>query len=561
MKNNFLTRVFCVFLFVFFAQSGWAEQDAGNPSQSVTLELQSANILDVLKILSKHAGLNIVAGKNVQGQVSIFLDQVKVMNALKSILEITDLAYLQEEGIIKVMSRADYEQMFGQPYDDRRITRYFQLHHISAEALVGLLTPLKSSLGKIIIEPRSNYIVVSDTPLIVESMAPLIEEADAPFQSKVFRLKYSKAEDLESKLLHLFEGSKDGSFDLDKSSNVIFVRAREKKLEEAEELIFAFDVRQPQVLIEAKIVEVSLADNFRFGINWDFVLSKLGSLNSLSAAAAYAVAPPAGAALTAIQLGSGEDDLQLVIQLIEKMGKTNTLASPRITVLNREEAKLSVATKQPFVSQTVVQSVNAATTADNVQFVDVGVTLKVLPIIARDKFIQMKIRPEVSTSGIPVELEGVSQGSNTSFTRTIIPVVTTQQLETTVMAKSGTTLVVGGLIQDDHGKNIVKLPILGNIPVIGRIFSSKSNDFSKKELVLFITPTILAPDVTEQKEIDRYLDPDGELLTHEKVGGYGFEKAYVKSQGPLRVDDKPYWENSSQVIPYYWPAGGHKHAA
>lgn len=546
--------IFFILSFMTQAKVGLAEQDLINASKNVTLELQSANILDVLKILSKHAGLNIVAGKNVQGQVSIFLDQVKVMDALRSILEITDLAYSQEGGIIKVMSRADYEQLFGQPYDDRRITRHFPLQHISAEALTGLLAPLKSSLGKIITEPRSNYIVISDTVSIVDDMAKLIEESDAPFQSKVFRLKYSKAEDLEPKLAHLFEASKDGSFETDKASNVIFIRAREKKLEEAEELIFAFDVRQPQVLIEAKIVEVSLMDDFRFGINWDFVLNQLGSFNNLSTAAAYAVAPPAGAALTAIQLGSGEDDLQLVIQMVERMGKANTLASPRITVLNREEAKLSVATKQPFVSQTVVQSVNAATTADNVQFVDVGVTLKVLPVIARDNFIQMKIRPEVSTSGIPVELEGVSQGSNTAFTRTIIPVVTTQQLETTVLAKSGTTLVVGGLIQDDYSKTIVKLPVLGNIPIIGRLFSSKANDFSKKELVLFITPTILEPDITDKKELRRYLSPKGELLAHEKVGGYGFEQASIKSQGPLRIDDQSYWEKRSSLIPRYWPS-------
>jgi general secretion pathway protein D len=255
----------------------------------------------------------------------------------------------------------------------------------------------------------------------------------------------------------------------------------------------AFDVRQPQVLIEAKVIEVKLNDNFRFGINWQLVVEKLATLNTLAAAGTYAVSPPAGATLTTLTLGSGLDDLQVVLQMIEKMGKTNTLSSPRLTVLNNEEAKLAVATREPFISQTVVQSVNTSTTADNVQFVDVGVTLRVTPAISEDSYIQMKIKPEISTAGTPLELQGVAQGSNTAFTRTRVPVVTTQELETTVMVRSGTTLVIGGLIQDKQDKTIVKLPILGNIPVLGRAFSSKANDFTKTELVIFLTPTILDP--------------------------------------------------------------------
>lgn len=167
-----------------------------------------------------------------------------------------------------------------------------------------------------------------------------------------------------------------------------------------------------------------------------------------------------------------------------------------MTVLNNAEAKLAVATREPFVSQTVVQSVNTSTTADNVQFVDVGVTLTVIPEISVDDYIQMKIKPEISTAGTPLELQGVAQGSNTAFTRTRVPVVTTQELETTVMMKSGTMLVIGGLIQDKHDKTSVKLPVLGSLPFLGRAFSSEARDATKTELVIFLTPTILRPDVS-----------------------------------------------------------------
>ncbi|MBI4550622.1 MAG: hypothetical protein HY714_06815 [Candidatus Omnitrophica bacterium] len=447
-------------------------EESAEAAQRVTFEFQGVNILDVLKLLSKRSGLNIVAGKNVQGQVSIFLQDVEVMDALATILETSDLAYVKERGIIKVMTQKDYEDLYGRPYQDTRSARQFDLKYAKAQALAETLGQMKSAFGRVLVEPRTNTLIVTETPEVLREMEALIRKTDRPSVSKVFRLRHAKVEDLESKLAKLIQEGQ-GSLEVDKKSNRVFARDTKERVEKVARVIKAFDVRQPQVLIEAKVMEVKLSDEFRLGIDWQLVLEKVGSLNTLKTAAAYAVAPPAGATLTTLALGSGLDDLQVLIQAIEKMGKTNTLSSPRLTVLNNAEAKLAVATREPFVSQTVVQSVNTSTTADNVQFVDVGVTLTVIPEISVDDYIQMKIKPEISTAGTPLELQGVAQGSNTAFTRTRVPVVTTQELETTVMVKSGTMLVIGGLIQDKHDKTSVKLPVLGSLPFLGRASAPK----------------------------------------------------------------------------------------
>ena len=471
------------------------------PTGKVSLEFQGVNILDVLKLLSKRSGLNIVAGKNVQGQISLFVQNVEVMDALATILEISDLAYIEERGMIKVMTQRDYEDTYGKPYQDVRQTRQFSLSYAHADSLAETLNQIKSPFGRIVVETRTNTLILTDTPDLLREMENLIRQTDLPSVSRVFVLKYVRAEDLEAKLAKIvLQGQ--GSLEIDKKSNRIFASDTPERVKKIERVVQAFDVRQPQVLIEAKVIEVKLSDEYRFGIDWQLVVDKVGSLNSLKTAAAYAVAPPAGAALTTLTLGSGLDDLQTVIQAIEKMGKTNTLSSPRLTVMNQEEAKLAVATREPFVSQTVVQSTNSSTTADNVQFVDVGVTLRVTPSISADHFIQMKIKPEISTAGTPLELQGVSQGSNTAFTRTRVPVVTTQELETTVMVKSGTTLVIGGLIQDKKDNTEVKLPVLGHIPLLGRAFSSQSRDSVKNELVIFITPTELDPSISSREPGD-----------------------------------------------------------
>lgn len=528
--------------------------DAQIPSSgTLTLELQGVNILDVFKILSKKSGLNIVAGKNVQGQVSIFLQDVPIEEALRTILESQGLASMKEDNIIKVITEEEFLLKTGRPYRDQRKTESFSLRFAKAEVLAGKLGEVKSSAGRILTEPRTNSLILTENSEILEEMKMMIAAWDKPQETKVFSLRYARAEDLEEKLKGLLEGGA-GKIQIDKRANRIVVMDIPSRIEEVGQVIEALDVQVPQVLIEAKIVEVRLSDEFRQGINWEYIIKEVGRFDNVRAAAPLAVSPPAGvASLTTFALGQSGEDFRVVLDLLEQVGKTNILSSPRITVLNNEEAKLAVATKQPFVSQTVVQTTNSTNTADNVQFVDVGVTLKVLPRISHDDFVEMKIRPEVSSSNQTLELEGVAQGSNTAFTRTSIPIVTTQELETTVQIKSGVTLVVGGLIQDRQEKQSTKVPILGSIPLFGRLFHSKSNDFTKTELVTFLTPTIILP-TESTKEDKRFVQSKTqEILPFEEFGEYPYRVTYANPLRHAEVGEIPYWENPRGIKGYLYP--------
>ncbi len=471
-------------------------------SDRITLELQSVNIFDVFKILSKKSGLNIVAGKNVQGQVSIFLQDVPVREALRSILQSQGLAGVEEVGIIKVMSEEEYLRKYGKPYEDTRQTQSFDLKYASVETVAGKLMDRKSLYGRIITEPRTNTLVITEIPELLSEMEQLIAEADQDQEEAVFKLNYIRVEDLEPKLKTFMEGS-TGRLEVDKRSNRIVIFDIPERVKRIAALVDAFDVKTPQVLIEAKIVEVRLSDAYRKGIDWQKIIREAGNLNTIRALAPLAVSPPVGAAaLATLTLGEDQDDLQIVFDLLESVGKTNLLSNPRLMVMDNEEAKLAVATREPFVSQTVVQTTTSTNTADNVQFVDVGVTLKVRPRISHSQFVEMDIKPEVSSSNRSLELEGVSQGSDTTFTRTRIPVVTTQELETTVQIKSGHTLIIGGLIQDQQEKQHAQVPYLSAIPLLGRLFRSTANDYSKTELVIFLTPVIVNTSEDNSEKIE-----------------------------------------------------------
>ncbi len=507
---------------------------ASEDPDKLTLEVVNVEILDVLKLLSKKSGLNIVAGPEVKGQVSVFLKDVPVREGLKTILQSQALAYYEEDDILKVVTARDYEEKFGRPFGDVRRTRAYSLSHASAADLANALNGLKSPAGKILVEERSNTIVVTDTPAVLDEMDRVVEAGDAPQVTREIKVRYAKAEDLEGRLRELLKGGR-GEVAVDKRSNKVFVTDIPSRVEAMVKMIEAFDVLSPQVLIEAKVIEVRLSDTHRQGIDWNSIAEYFNASVPLT------VSAPAGGSLATFTSVRG--DLTAILQLIERMGKTNTLSSPRITALDGEEASLAVATKQPFVSQTVVQTQNSTNTADNVQFVDVGVTLKVSPRILSDDLIEMRIKPQVSASSSSLELEGVASGSNTTFTRTSIPIVTTQELETSVTVRSGSTIIVGGLIQDVQDKQSQRLPVLGRIPIAGQLFASKSDQFEKTELVMFLTPTLVdqRASASFERQQGRFFDAEGDLKAHEAVGDHhganSLTERTVLEQGQL-----PYWK-------------------
>lgn len=529
-------------------ETALSEQD-GSTAQSVTMDLKGVDILDVLKILAKKTGLNILAGRGVQGTVTLYLQDVNVYHALRGILETAGLAYVEQDNLVRVMTAKEYETIFGRSFYDYRTTKSFNFKHAKAAEVSEIFNLLRSNVGKVIVDDRTNTVIISDIPQVMTDIASAMTDIDIPTESEVFNLRYSQAEDIQEKLKSIVNPV-TGSLEIDSRSNKIFVRDLPDRVEQVRALIHEFDMQPAQVLIEAKVMEVQLDDQMRFGIDWDAVFDRDKdspiTINAPLTVTTPSSGPLSNLTLSSFQANATGDDFVSAISALEGIGKTNILSSPRLTVLNNQEAKLAVATREPFVSQTVIQGDSTATTADNVQFVDVGVTLIVKPTITDDDFVLIKIKPAVSSAGTPLELQGVSSGSNTTFTRTRIPVITTQEVETTVIVKNGTTIVMGGLIQDRVDKTMSKIPVLGDIPFLGAAFRNKSEDFTKVELVIFLTPRIIYPN-QQTTETARFFKPDGALKLFDEVGDAAYTNAYDSSNTPFAAKFKPFWDKNASV--------------
>lgn len=458
----------------------------------ISLDIKGMDVLDVFKILSMRSDLNIIAGRNVRGNVTMFLKDVDIWDAFEIILAANDLAYEKRGNILSVMTQRDYELLYGEKYRDRRKAKTIKLKYARVENVSAALNQIKTNIGKVVADEPSKSMVLVDIPAKIKEMEEIIKTLDIPVVTKVYELQYATVADVKDKITEMLTKN-IGSMQIDERTNKMAITDTEKKIEEFDKVIAAFDEKHKEVEIEAMILELTLNDQYQMGIDWDAAFQKLSTTlsriagdhvfefnfsKSLSTGATYRIGD------------LGTKGFQAVVQFLQEYGETKILSNPRITVINNEEAKILVGTNQPYVTTTVTQTDGTAQTAASVTYLDLGVKLYVTPTINKDGFITMKVKPEVSSQAdTPLTYNIDANTSNT------VPIVTTSTTETTVMIKDNHTIMLSGLIQRRDEVDIDKVPFLGDIPIIGGLFKStrrgNTGEPERKEIIIFLTPRIV----------------------------------------------------------------------
>ena len=457
------------------------------------IDLKNMDALDVFKLISQKSGLNIVAAQNVQGRVTVYLKDIDVLDALKIIVEAYGWAYIKEKGIIKVVTAIDYETKVGHKFGQTMETRIKQLLYADGADLLAVLNQMKSVTGKVISDEKSHTLILMDDPKKLDEMEAIITRVDVPRKTEVFHLNYSTAEDISKKITETLTPGV-GFVKVDDRSNRLVISDTPQKIEELRQIIEAFDQKDNQVLIEAKIVQIVLSDAYKMGVDWEGLVRKYHNLDFVSHFDEIGTTDKRGK----LSIGTfATDDYNALIEALSTIGDTKILSSPRITAINNKEAKILVGSTVPYVTTTTTTpAAGAATTAEAVNFIEVGVKLFVTPTIHKDGFITMKIKPEVSS---------VTSNLTTSNNNKI-PIVETSEAETTVVVKDGVTVVIGGLIKEETVNTTKKVPGLGDIPVLGGAFRNKDNKFTKTEIAIFLTPRIMTGDVNENMALNASSD-------------------------------------------------------
>ncbi|MEW6556848.1 MAG: hypothetical protein AB1349_05770 [Elusimicrobiota bacterium] len=353
------------------------------------------------------------------------------------------------------------------------IAKQNNLNFVIGDEVKGLVTisldnvKLKTALDTILAIHEFAYI---ETDNIIR----IVPKAEKKPETQIFQLKYVQAKDIMSKIQPNLSSTAKLQTD-DRTNTMILSTTEFEDFCICEKLIQQLDKQIPQVLIKAKIVEVTLDESDNLGIQWDVTVKT--SIKNVSS----------GKATVGVDVGNlnistlDETQFSAVLSLLSTKIKGNLLSSPEIVTLDNQSATINVGRKIAYreITQT------SAGTVYETKFIDVGTMLNVTPHIHGTDMLSLELHPEVS------DLTGYTPDNQ--------PLIGTKEATTKVTVKEGQTIVIGGLITEQFLKTIAGVPLLKDIPVLKYLFSKQVDQKVKTNLLIFVTPYIL-----DVEKIEKY---------------------------------------------------------
>ena len=410
---------------------------------------------------------------------------------------------------------------FDTPQDQR--TEVIRFTYAEATTVAQAMDEVLGTSGtgaRISVDAASNVLLVRGDERDISQIRQLARDLDvaprrnpqARKRTHLYALKYGDAEVVAEIVSHTLQGGTDivnpvaeavdgetpvaptgpaseVSVQASTETNSIVIRGTESQIQEATSLIGALDKRPRQVMIEAAIVEVSGEVAERLGTqlglgsnipNGGFAATSFGTGGSSlgNVLGALGVSQASGLA-SGLTLGAGSDNFGILVQALSQSTQANLLSTPSITTTDNKAATIVVGQNVPFRTGSFATDGNTATPFTTIERRDVGITMQVLPRVTSNGIVRLDISQEVS-SLVNANVEGA------------VDLVTNRRLiETTVQAQDGGTIVLGGLITDDSRNAKGKVPGLGDAPLIGGLFRSRSEDSTRRTLFVFLRPTVI----------------------------------------------------------------------
>ena len=361
------------------------------------------------------------------------------------------------------------------------------------------------------VDVRTNSLLVGGTKQYVALASTVIEELDSsPAQERmtqIYRLRNAQAADIQAALDNFLsqerqrmqsilgtEGmgaaqrilEREVAIVAEATSNTLLLSASPRYFKTVEGMIQELDQPPPQVLIQVLLAEVTLDDTNELGMDWQFAGSSGGK--AISTGTDFNISG-AIATKNGFSLSVTGGDLDFFLRAMQAQGRLEVLSRPQILASDNQEASINVGQRVPFVTSSRISDNGNVT--NTIQYEDVGIILRVTPRINPDGFVKMQVAPEISslsTSTVDIS-EGVSA-----------VVINTRQAETTVSVQDGHTIVLGGLITTKDEDREEKVPILGDIPLLGLLFRSTIVIKERTELLIILTPHVLTSIDAADKE-------------------------------------------------------------
>ncbi len=432
----------------------------------VTLEFYRTDIHEILRALARIAKLNIVIDESVEGTISLYLKKVKFSEALKLVAELGNLEFAKEGNILVVAKKGMLSEAFSKIKIKSVPLKY--LKPDEAKTTLEAVLP-KDTKVTIIPDKNARALILRGPESEIEKIVPLIKNLDSKVRTKTFKLENAiTKEEAQAIVKMLSIVIPPENIELDERQNVIVIKGSEEELKNAESLIKNLDKKLPQVMIEVKVVAVSTDATRDLGIEWEQIFA-------------------GGIKFGEISLGGTFErltKLNITLRSMVQKKKAEVLANPKVMTLDGYEATINLADEVPVGESMSVDEATGIRTVTPT-FKKVGVILRVIPRVNKDKSsLLLELHPEISSITDWLDTEGLIVKK--------IPVIGTRKIDTFVRLKNNEPLVIGGLIKSEDVKELRKIPILGDLPLLGGLFRFVKKTHTESEVIIIIVPHIIS---------------------------------------------------------------------
>ena len=560
--------------------SGQAEiQGIKTADDYVTLNFTSIDISALVKVMSELTRRNFILDERVTGKVTLMtptkITPDEAYQVFLSALDIKGFTAVEEGKVTRIIPVASARQSALRVIKDDTfkgegfVTKLIRVTYVNPNDIVRTLMPLMSKDGSLIAYPATSSLIMTDSVHNIRKVESLVTALDVPMPEgkgkiNVYYLKNANADDFAKVLTALVSrlpappagGAQpagpstilEGQVNIspDKATNSLVIVASPNDYETVKDVIEKLDIRRRQVYVEAAIIEMSLAKQRELG--FEFQAANLRNLETSNKAQAVggtnfgnignvvANGPAGLATMNGLNVGAvkgtftfkGVEYLNIgaLLHALQTDGDVNVLSTPNILTLDNQKAEIMVGENIPFVAGQTLSAASGGNIQTQVNRQDVGIKLQITPQITSDDNVRLEVKQEISditaTPGLNPNIVGPSTSKRSA--------------DTTVVIKDRQTMVIGGLIRDNVTSSTSKVPLLGDIPILGWLFKYKTTKVEKTNLMIFITPYVIkneaeATEVTKRKS-DSLEDFRKEYKIEKKTG----EPA--ASASPLLSDQK-----------------------
>jgi len=542
----------------------------------VTLNFTNIDINALIKVMSELTRRNFILDEKVTGKITIMtptkMSPDEAYQVFLSALEIKGFTAVEDGTITRIIPTASARQSGLKVLEDGGlqgegyVTKLIRMKFVNPQDLVRTITPLITKDGNLIAYPNTNSIIITDSVHNIRKIENLIHAMDVAAPEgrgkiNVFHLKNANAEEI-SKLLSalvarmpvppaggasqqpsttsILEGAVNIS--ADKSTNSLIIVASPADFELVRDVIEKLDIRRRQVYVETAIIEMGLSKQRELG--FEFQAANLDQLEGSNAMVGIggtnfggignamvngpaALASTSGLAVAAVKgtftfKGTEYLNIGALLRAVQTDAEVNVLSTPNILTTDNQKAEIMVGQNVPFkTGQTQNATTGGAAFMNSYERKDVGIKLSLTPQITSDDNVRLEVNQEISDV---VE---------TTTTNEAGPTTNKRSASTTVVVKDRETMVIGGLIRDNVTSSTTKVPLLGDIPIIGWLFKYKTTKVEKVNLMIFITPHIIKT-AEESAEMTR----QREDILNEFRKEYHMEKKSVGQRVNLKTADK-----------------------